>query len=89
MKWFENAGIALVRAANILVFLAILLAGLLFGLGTNEPVLLVLAALAAFLIGGLVTGAISMMCQMHASLKEQTELLRAIANAAQDSSKSK
>lgn len=77
MGWFERFGVSMVRGVNLLVFLTIVLAGFLFAVGAaDNPAMGGAVIIASFLLGGLVTGMISLFCQMYDRQVEQVELLK-------------
>ena len=82
MKWFEDFGIGMVRGTNIFVFLAIVLSGVLFAIGSDSGAPFQLfVVIGAFMVAGLVTGVISMACQAHEQLVRQTALLEEVLTA--------
>jgi len=76
VKWFEDFGVGMVRGTNIFVFLAIVLSGVLFAIGSDSGAPFQLfVIIGAFMVAGLVTGVISMACQVHEHQTRQTALL--------------
>lgn len=85
MKWFESFGIAMIRGMNIVVFLSVVAAGVLFALGTpDNPALAGGAILASILAAGLVTGMMSLFIQIYEQQLEQTQLLKQITQKMKD-----